>query len=160
MCLEADWLGALGHAWATGGGGDGVETVGSLVVEPVHEVAVTVDGHLDRRVPESGLNGLGMLAGRDQPRGVGVAQVVDPAGRSYRLRNGVPPDPPERPPAQEAALFGGPDHSVDRRMLLESWAAVPRLSGRLRLDRRAANSQRPRFYDDVAAKEVLEGVFA
>ena len=51
--------------------------------------------------------------------------------------------------------------SEDRILIsLESWAAVPRLSGRLRLDRRAANSQRPRFYDDVAAKEVLEGVFA
>jgi len=47
--------------------GDGVETSCSLVVEPVHEVAVAIDGHLDRRVTETGLDGLGVLAGGDQP---------------------------------------------------------------------------------------------
>ena len=31
--MEVDRLGGLGHAWATNGLGDGVETVGGLVVE-------------------------------------------------------------------------------------------------------------------------------
>ena len=65
--LEIDRLGGLGHAWATNGLGDGVETVGGLVVEAVHEVPVAVDGDLDRGVPEPGLDGFGVFTGGDQP---------------------------------------------------------------------------------------------
>ena len=49
---EPWWV--LGHTWATNGHGDGVESSCGLVVEAVHEVAVAVDGELDRGVSESG----------------------------------------------------------------------------------------------------------
>ncbi len=96
---------------------DGVETVGGLVVEAVHEVPVAVDGDLDRGVPQSGLDGFGMLTGGDQPGGVGVAQVVDPTGSFNRAGDGLPPDPSERSPPQKPALFAGPDHLIDRWVL-------------------------------------------
>ena len=86
----------LGYAWATGGLGDSVETVGGAVIEPVHQVAVSVDGHQDRGVPQPSLDGFGMLTGGDQPRCVGMAQVVDPTGSTNRLCDRSPPDPPER----------------------------------------------------------------
>ena len=99
--------------------GDGVETVGGLVVESVHQVPVAVDGYLDRGVPEPGLDGFGVFTGGDQPGGVGVAQVVDPARGADRLDNCLPPDPPEGTPSQEPALVGGPDHLIDRGVLSE-----------------------------------------
>ena len=63
----------LGHAWDTNGCRDGVESGRGLVVEAVYEVAVPVDGYLDRRVPEPGLDRLGVFSRGDQPSGVGVA---------------------------------------------------------------------------------------
>ncbi len=99
--VELGQWGGLGHAWATNGLSDGVETVGGLVVEAVHQVPVSVDGDLDRGVPEPGLNGLGMFTGSDQPGGVRAAQIVDPALSGDRLGHGSSPDPPEGTPSQD-----------------------------------------------------------
>ena len=86
-------FGLLGHAWATGGLGEGVETVGGLVVEAVHELPVAVHGHNDGGVAEAGLDDLGVLSGGDEPGGVGVAKVVYPARAAHRLGDCSPSDP-------------------------------------------------------------------
>jgi hypothetical protein len=53
--------------WVTNGSGDGVEPVGGLGVEAVHEVSVAVDGDLYGGVSESGLDGFGVFSGGDEP---------------------------------------------------------------------------------------------
>ena len=82
-CVDVGGCCLLGHAWATGGLGEGVETVGGLVVEAVHELPVAVHGHNDGGVAEAGLDDLGVLSGGDEPGGVGVAKVVYPAGSAH-----------------------------------------------------------------------------
>lgn len=57
----------LGHAWATNGLRDCVETVGGLVIEAIHEVPVAVDRDLSRGVPRPDLDRPGMLTRSDQP---------------------------------------------------------------------------------------------
>jgi hypothetical protein len=66
----------LGRSWAAPGVGQLVETVSSPAVKTFHEMAVSVHRDLNRGVSEAGLDGLGMLAGGDQPRGVSVSEVV------------------------------------------------------------------------------------
>jgi hypothetical protein len=44
-----------------------------LVVQPVHQMPVSIHGDGDRSVAESGLDCLGMLTVCDEPSGVGVA---------------------------------------------------------------------------------------
>jgi hypothetical protein len=66
-----------------------------LVIESVHQMPVTVHGHRDRAIPEAGLDCLWMLTVGDEPGGVGVAQIVDATGWSYRVGDGFALDPPE-----------------------------------------------------------------
>ncbi|HEX9865722.1 MAG TPA: hypothetical protein VGC03_12205 [Acidimicrobiia bacterium] len=63
----------MGRSWAAREGGQSVETVGGAVVEPFHQMSVAVHRHLDRGVSEPGLDGLRVLAGGDQPGGVGMS---------------------------------------------------------------------------------------
>jgi hypothetical protein len=105
--------------WVTNGSGDGVEPVGGLGVEAVHEVSVAVDGDLDGAVSESGLDGFGVYSGGDEPGSVGVAEVVDAARWSDGVVDCLSPDPSKRSSSEKASLVGGPDHVVDGWMLLE-----------------------------------------
>jgi hypothetical protein len=81
---------------------------GDLVVESVHQVPVPVHGHCDRAVPETGLDGLGMLAVGNEPSGVSVAEIVDATMRTYGIAHCLAPYPPKR---------ASPEHltSADRR---------------------------------------------
>ena len=74
--------GELRARWGRGSFGTGVKTDRHLIIEPVHEVPVPVHGYRDRTVAEPGLDRLRMLAIGDQPRGVSVTQVVNPARRT------------------------------------------------------------------------------
>ncbi|HLF43852.1 MAG TPA: hypothetical protein VJA46_10060 [Acidimicrobiia bacterium] len=118
----------MGRSWAAREVGQGVETVGGAVVETFHQVSVAVHRHLDRGVSKAGLDGLRVLAGGDQPGGVGVSQVMDPARLADSLRDCRAPDPAERSPPQVAASFGGPHQPVDERV------PVDVLSDRLEAD--------------------------
>ncbi|HJQ76610.1 MAG TPA: hypothetical protein VJ948_05020 [Acidimicrobiia bacterium] len=60
-----------------------------------------------------------MLAGSDQPGGMGVSQVMDPARLADSLRDCRAPDPAERSPPQVGASFGGPHQPVDQRVLVD-----------------------------------------
>ncbi len=117
---EPWWL--LGRVWAAYRCGDRVETGGGLVVEAVHEVAVAVDGDLDRGVAEPSLDRLWVFAFGDEPGGVGVTQVMDPARRTDRFCDGSAPDPSEGSPAEKPASFGGPDRGVGWGMGVEMMA--------------------------------------
>lgn len=50
-----------------------------MEVETIHEVAVEVDGDLDRGVAESVPDSVGVFAFCDEPRGVCVTQMVNSA---------------------------------------------------------------------------------
>jgi hypothetical protein len=56
--------------WGRDRSGSGVEMQCGLVVESVHEVSVAVHGDGDRTVAETCLDGLGVFAVGDEPRGV------------------------------------------------------------------------------------------
>jgi hypothetical protein len=83
--LEVDRLagrGALGARWGRDRLGAGVKMSRDLVVETVHQMPVSVHRHRDRSMAETSLDCLGMLSVGDQPGGVGVAKIVDPARRT------------------------------------------------------------------------------
>ncbi len=74
--MEVDCVtgrGALGARWGRDRIGSGVEMGRDLVVEAVHQMAVSVHRHRDRSVAETSLDRLGMLTIRDEPGGVSVA---------------------------------------------------------------------------------------
>ena len=91
----------------------------NLVVESVHQMPVSIHGDCDRAVSQSGLDCLGMLPVCDQPRGMGVTQIVDSTRWSDGCGDGFAPDAPERAAAEQRSLFGGPHHVVDGRVRLE-----------------------------------------
>jgi len=99
----------VGRVWAAYRCGDGVESGGGLMVKVVHEVPVAVDGDLDRRVVEPGLDRLWVFAFSDEPGGVRVTQVVDPARFRDGFCDGFPPDPPEGSASGEPAGLGSPN---------------------------------------------------
>ncbi len=76
MPLDSHRRGLSGDVWARDARRDGVEAGCGSFVEAVHEVAIAVDGDLDRGVAESGLDSLGVFAFCDEPCGVGVTQIV------------------------------------------------------------------------------------
>ena len=60
-----------------------------------------------------------MLAGGNQPGGVGVSQVMEPAWLAHSLRHCLAPDPAEGSPPQERPSFGGRHHPVDQRVSVD-----------------------------------------
>ncbi len=99
-----------------------------LVVQSVHQVPVAVHGHGDRAVPESGLDCLWMLTVRDEPCGMRVTQILDPARRAHGFGDGSAPCPPKGPSAEHLSPFGSPHHVVDR------WACLEVLGQRVHND--------------------------
>jgi hypothetical protein len=107
----------LGHVWATAAPGQVVESIRGAVIETLHEMPVTIECDLNRRVPKALLDHLGVLAGSDQPGGVRVTEVVDPTGTSDRVSHGLAPDPAERTPPEEIAPLCAPKRAGHRLLL-------------------------------------------
>lgn len=88
----------------------GVETLSSRFIETVEQMPVRVEGDLDRGVPETVLDYLGMLALGDEHRRMRVSEVMKAEWLTDRAPHRRQPGAPAEVASKQRATLASGEH--------------------------------------------------